>query len=246
MDLCEVPTTGFVRHPWERARLDFFHGLLRDHVELGAVRRILDVGSGDGWLARQLLARLPAHVSMTCFDVAYERTGLPRSGERLTFTADMPSEPFDLLLFLDVLEHVEDDYTFLPELLQRAARPGAQVLLTVPAWPLLASSHDSKLGHHRRYSPDALLALARHAGLRPLRHGQLFVSLLLPRAASVARERTFGAKPGARPQLHWPFGERSARFFQAALALDAGFCRTTSAMGWRIPGLSTWVLCELG
>src|SRR5690606_16385204 len=70
MDLCEVPTTGFVRHPWERARLDFFHGLLRDHVELGAVRRILDVGSGDGWLARQLLERLPAHASMTCFDVA--------------------------------------------------------------------------------------------------------------------------------------------------------------------------------
>jgi trans-aconitate methyltransferase len=243
MDLSEVPGELFVRHPWERARLDFFHRLLVDHADLDRARRILDVGSGDGWLARELLSRLPAHASIACFDAAYAEVGFPPSDPRITFHATRPEGAFDVLLFLDVLEHVEDDRAFLPEIVRANATRESRVLLTVPAWSALTSSHDTMLQHHRRYSPRELIALARHAGLRPVRQGELFTSLLLPRALTVLKERTLGVN--GTPGLHWKHGERAARVVQTALSVDARFCRAVSDAGLRVPGLSTWVLCEL-
>jgi hypothetical protein len=107
----------------------------------------------------------------------------------------------------------------------------------------LRSSHDDALGHHRRYSPSQLLSLARKAGLAPLRKGELFASLLLPRALSVVRERVVG-RNGGKPNLHWEHGEIAARIVTTALAVDAGICRTAASLGVPLAGLSTWVLCE--
>jgi SAM-dependent methyltransferase len=244
MDLNEVPAHGYVRHPWEQVRLDFFHRLLVEHADLASARCVLDVGAGDGWFARELLTRMPAGASIACFDAAYEQTGLPHGGDGITFSSTPPEGRFDVLLFMDVLEHVESDRSFLGQIVERSARPGSRVLLSVPAWPLLRSSHDAMLLHYRRYAPAQLIALARSAGLRPVRRGELFSSLLAPRAVTVLRERVLGPN-GAAPKLHWPHGAAAARLVHAALTLDARFCRAASTAGWRVPGLSTWVLCEL-
>lgn len=243
MDLNEVPQHGFVRHPWERARFDFFHRLLRDHAGLDDAKRILDVGAGDGWFARELLTRLPSHASIACLDPAYAVRGLPPGSSRITFLTAPPDEQFDLLLFLDVLEHIEEDRAFLSTVVRRNAQRGSRALLTVPAWNLLTSSHDRMLQHHRRYSPAQLVDLARQAGLRPILRGELFASLLLPRAAAVVHEKVFGPRTTA-PKLHWSHGEKAARAVHAALTIDAELCRAASSAGWRVPGLSTWVLCE--
>ena len=55
-----------------------------------------------------------------------------------------------LVLLMDVLEHVDDDFAMLSELLAAAA-PGAYFLLTVPADESLWSEHDESFGHYRRY-----------------------------------------------------------------------------------------------
>src|SRR5829696_9472271 len=88
---------------------------------------------------------------------------------------------FDLITCLDVLEHIEDDRGALREL-RRVARPGAVLLVTVPAYPLLWSSHDELNRHCRRYTRPELLSRAREAGWRPLRTTH-FNALLLPVAA---------------------------------------------------------------
>jgi len=61
------------------------------------------------------------------------------------------------VLLLDVLEHQEDDKTFLRELVGKMA-PGSKLLLTVPALERLWSSWDVALGHYRRYERDTLRA----------------------------------------------------------------------------------------
>jgi SAM-dependent methyltransferase len=243
MDLSEVPEESFVRHPWERARLDFFHRLLVEHADLSSARRILDAGSGDGWLARELAARLPPSASIACFDESYAETGLPPAEPRVTFSTECPEGTFDVLLFLDVLEHVEDDRAFLRGVVEKAAHERSRVLLTVPAWEQLLSSHDMKLRHYRRYSPRSLTRLAISAGLRPTRDGALFTSLLLPRALTVVREKLVG--PHLRHGLRWEHGEAAARWVHRALEADAIFSRIASSARWPVPGLSTWVLCEL-
>src|SRR5207237_1389947 len=55
-----------------------------------------------------------------------------------------------LVMVMDVLEHVPDDFQLLGDLMA-AASPGTYFLLTVPADQSLWSEHDQTFGHYRRY-----------------------------------------------------------------------------------------------
>lgn len=73
-------------------------------------------------------------------------------------------EPFDLILALDVLEHIEDDHGCVQRAKEMLA-PGGRLLVTVPALPALWSLHDVAHHHFRRYTRRTLTALLRGAGL---------------------------------------------------------------------------------
>jgi SAM-dependent methyltransferase len=62
---------------------------------------------------------------------------------------DMP-RPVSVMLLMDVLEHVPDDFWLLSTLLAQAT-PGAYLLMTVPADMRLWTEHDVSFGHYRRY-----------------------------------------------------------------------------------------------
>jgi 16S rRNA G1207 methylase RsmC len=79
MDLREMPDAPFRRHPWEVARARFFAQVLSDAGWLDAPRAVLDVGAGDGFLARQLLERLPAGSRVVCFDSEYRSSSCSTS-----------------------------------------------------------------------------------------------------------------------------------------------------------------------
>src|SRR5439155_1288450 len=169
MDLSEAPAFLHRRHPWEVARLDFFR---RQLSARGFDRRpvaILDVGSGDAWFARSLLPALDPATRVTCWDAAYtpaQMEALAReAGLRLTCVSAPPEGRFDLVLLLDVLEHIEDDAGFLAGVVARNLAPGAHALVSVPAWGALFGAHDVQLRHFRRYAPSAGARLVRGAGL---------------------------------------------------------------------------------
>ena len=71
----------------------------------------------------------------------------------------------DYVYSLNVLEHVEDDLQVLKRLASRM-RPGGRLLLYVPAFDILYSSMDKKVGHFRRYRRPILVPLLKKAGLR--------------------------------------------------------------------------------
>ena len=84
MDLRER-TSGRVapagRHPWELARARFFRRLIGRSTDVGTVRRVLDVGAGDGWFAQELLptsVRRPR--SSAGMSTTARRTWRPRPG----------------------------------------------------------------------------------------------------------------------------------------------------------------------
>ena len=70
MDLRELPSHAFARHPWETTRARFFLRVLRDHVDDPSLS-VVDFGSGDGFFARTLLKAWPAVSKVVCFDPAY-------------------------------------------------------------------------------------------------------------------------------------------------------------------------------
>ncbi|MEH1970870.1 class I SAM-dependent methyltransferase [Nostoc sp.] len=65
---------------------------------------------------------------------------------------DIPfaDKKFDLIVLLDVLEHVEEDTASL-QALSAKLKPSGWLLITVPAYPWLWSKHDDLLHHKRRY-----------------------------------------------------------------------------------------------
>jgi 2-polyprenyl-3-methyl-5-hydroxy-6-metoxy-1,4-benzoquinol methylase len=254
MDLKELPRRAFKRHPWEIARANFFLGLLREHLG-GTALRALDIGSGDGYFARRLLADLQAVATVTCFDPAYDAgwlEGHAQSQQGLAFTAERPGGTFDLVLLLDVLEHTADDQALLHEAATSFAKPGSWLLLSAPAHHALFSRHDQLLGHRRRYSPVRLRALAAEVGLNVVAHGQLFASLLLPRALAKLGEVMRGGSAKAVPVSGrietplgtWHHGDTITSVVKTVLALDAAGSQFAARWRLALPGLSTWVLAR--
>jgi len=65
---------------------------------------------------------------------------------------------FDTILYVDVLEHIQDDYAEL----QRAAHlliDNGVVIVLAPAHSFLFSAFDRQIGHYRRYDREALRAV---------------------------------------------------------------------------------------
>ena len=69
---------------------------------------------------------------------------------------------FNLVVALDLIEHVEDDRAALAEL-SRVTSSGGTVLLSAPLHPDRWSAFDELVGHQRRYEPQRLVGhLAEH------------------------------------------------------------------------------------
>jgi 2-polyprenyl-3-methyl-5-hydroxy-6-metoxy-1,4-benzoquinol methylase len=233
------------RHPWEVARARFFRGVIADHVDRAAVTRVLDVGAGDGWFAHELLPDLPEHAQVVCWDINYRSSDLAvPAGERINRTARRPDGPFDLVLLLDVIEHVEDDDAFLADDVVPLLAAGARAVVSVPAYPSLYCEHDRMLEHHRRYRPADLRGLlARH--LRIVASGSLFATLLPPRAVTVVMERA-GRRHEAMGVGGWAGGAVLTAALTGVLYADAAISRRLARQrlvpGARLPGLSTWAV----
>jgi SAM-dependent methyltransferase len=242
MDLSERGANAS-RHPWEIERFRAYRRILADHGALAA-RRVLDVGAGDGWFAENLLDDLPPDVEVVCWDINYRQPELDHDDPRIVRTDVAPDPGFDLLLLLDVLEHVDDPSGFLAGQVARLAAPGTKVLVAVPAHQVLFSDHDRALGHHRRYSPDVLLAELT-PWIRVLDRGSIFSSLLAPRTLAVVAER-IRRRSGPTPSKQhgvgrWQGGPLVTQAVRSALAADVAVGRRLRRSGVRLPGLSTWV-----
>lgn len=172
------------RHWWYRGRRRIIRAEL-DRLPVAAGARVLDAGCGSGRTLEELGDYgevFGIELDPSAADVARGRG----CGEvRIGPLEELPWEDgaFDLITCLDVIEHTPDDRLTLGEL-RRVCRPGGFLLVTVPAYQGLWSSHDVANHHYRRYSRGRLRASAVDAGWR-VRRMTSFNGLLLAPAAVV-------------------------------------------------------------
>jgi SAM-dependent methyltransferase len=88
---------------------------------------------------------------------------------------------FDLICLFDVIEHIESDVSSL-QTAKKLLNPGGQIVVTVPAYMWLFSSHDSTHGHFRRYTSKQLIDMAAQIDLS-LQRTTYFNCLLFPLGA---------------------------------------------------------------
>ena len=127
------------------------------------IRRVMDVGAGAGWFSRWMLREGLAE-SAVCVDPGYDHDWEEmEAGKPLIFQRTPDGQEADLILMMDVLEHVPNDAALLSEYLDVVAK-GTPVFITVPAFQFLWSEHDVYLEHYRRYTLSLLENTVRDAG----------------------------------------------------------------------------------
>jgi hypothetical protein len=76
-------------------------------------------------------------------------------------------EAYDLILLLDVIEHLDDDVAFLEAALAHL-KPDGLVAINVPAHMVFYGKYDEVAGHKRRYDMAQIKSLFRRTGVKPL------------------------------------------------------------------------------
>jgi ubiquinone/menaquinone biosynthesis C-methylase UbiE len=192
----ELPDEGYFdvmadnapTHWWYEARRALIGELLAHRVPVGSVA--VDVGCGTGEVMAVLAeagARTVVGTDLSPRALGYASSGRGRGSlvasraERLPF----PAACVDVLVSLEVIEHLDSDLAALVEY-RRVLRPGGTLLVTVPAYESLWSDHDEWAGHRRRYGAGQLRRTVERAGFDVDRTSYYF-SFLVPPAFAVRR-----------------------------------------------------------
>jgi SAM-dependent methyltransferase len=192
------------RHWWYRGRRRVLNSVL-DRIPLSPGCQLLDAGCGSGRELDELAARGRATgVDLSEVSVASARARGHMDVHRAAIE-ELPfaDATFDLVTCLDVIEHTPDDRIALAEL-RRVTRPRGVLVVTVPAYPSLWSTHDVVNRHFRRYRCASLRAAAAEAGWTVLRDTHFNAVLLAPATAPSRRARSWRSRR-ARSTGCWSF-----------------------------------------
>ncbi len=201
MDLKEedILGAGIGRHWYYRSKA----AALRHFVAGLRPRHLLDVGAGSGFFSRHLLAETSAETAL-CVDTGYARDRDDRAaGKPVRYRRDTGPTDCDLVLMMDVLEHVDDDGSLARHYAAKVPS-GAHFLVTVPAFAFLWSGHDIFLEHKRRYRLPEIEAVLGRSGLEIVR-GAYFFGLVFPLAAAVRLASRGENEPRSSLKRHGAF-----------------------------------------
>ena len=209
-------------HWWWRAREDILLPEIRGLLNGAHDARILDVGCGAA-LFFDALEPFGHIEGLESDRSAVERSGKWRTRVTIGELDDSykPTAPFDLILMLDVVEHVRNP----ARLLRQAAEiltPTGRLLVTVPAFNWLWTSHDDLNNHVTRYSARQLRTVLDGAGLATVRMSYLFQSLVVPKLLVRAREHLVASQPHV-PRIPPPALNHAARTWFRAEHRIAGW-----------------------
>jgi SAM-dependent methyltransferase len=232
------------RHPWELSRahevLRIIKKILRNDRTPRAYK-IADIGAGDLFFDKFLIRRL-GNAEVDAVDKAFEtlESDVPEIRKTRDYRA-LPENEYDVIILMDIMEHIEDDSSFVADI-KRKLKPGGYLVITVPAHQRLFSNHDIYFEHFRRYGRETLEGLLRGAGLDIVEIRYFFISLYFARVLSRRYERPVEEQRGIGA---WRYGglHPITVIIYAFLLLDILVGRALQKCGLPCTGLSLLALC---
>jgi SAM-dependent methyltransferase len=208
-------------HWWWRIRERMLLATVRRLVPVAPVR-ILDVGCGGGLFFDKL--QQFGEITGIESDASSIEPGNPWA-DRIILgelnAAYVPTAPFDLILMLDVIEHVTDPATLLAHA-ARILSDSGRLVVTVPAFQWLWTAHDDMNHHVKRYTAGDLRSVLEDSGLAVFETRYLFQSLVLPKLA-VRFSENFGFREPDLPNIPGP---------RVSAALQRWFWTENRVLGW--------------
>lgn len=152
--------------------INYHKWILRDfRSSLG--RSIVEVGAGTGDFSELLLGEKPDSLSLVEPSEMFTHLRQNINSDSVSIhyyksifanVCDEISQTHrpDTILYINVLEHIEDDVEEL-RLMYECLQPGGRALIFVPALPWLYGGFDKAVGHQRRYVKNEIIEKATSA-----------------------------------------------------------------------------------
>ncbi len=160
------PTWHVEESPWKARQI--LRILAKHHL---APKTICEVGCGAGEILKQLQQQMSSDCRFWGYDISPQALELAqtRANDRLQFKlADIRQEQhafFDLLLVMDVVEHLEDCFSFLREIKSRGRYKILHIPLDLSVQTLLRPNALLKVrqayGHLHYFTKETALAMLR-------------------------------------------------------------------------------------
>jgi hypothetical protein len=177
----DLTTDDEINHWWIKTRfqyIDYAASLINHPIS------VIEYGCGTGQNLRYL-REYYIHSeninSLTGVDINLPSNYSPEwmtKNDKFLNNIDIIGSKSNMLIAMDVLEHIENDYEALKAWVSNI-NDDSIVLITVPAMQHLFSYHDRYMGHHRRYTKKSLIKLCESAELHSVKVMYIF-SYLYP------------------------------------------------------------------
>ena len=176
MDLSETSDLQPSEHWYFLHKLEWLKHSINKYVPNPSTS--IDIGAGIGFFSKELKIVHPELVSY-CVDTNYLDSDLGEiDGVFFTDKYSADNSP-DVILMMDVLEHVESDEQLIQTYIPVASKD-ATWLISVPAFQSLWSGHDVELGHFRRYRRKQLLTILEKLDFEIIDTRYLFTPIFIP------------------------------------------------------------------
>lgn len=151
-----IPLENDEKWWWYLAKSKLLSNLIKNHVNLQKKLNILEIGPGKGNNLEVLntygeVDLLETEEEFILFLNKYKSKSFNQIYKEIR---DIKKE-YDLIVLLDVLEHIQHSREFMDSLSSILKKHGT-IIIGVPAYQTLWSIHDEVLKHYRRYNWELL------------------------------------------------------------------------------------------
>lgn len=240
MDIREK-TENSKRHPWELARYEIIKKTI-SKLQIKSGFNLLDLGCGDQFVLNNLAIDFPnakhygLDIALTDADIENLDLISPNIKVFNHYHDDIKRCEFDIVLLLDVIEHIDDVNSFLKNVIDELKVSNAYFVITVPAYNSLFSEHDHFLGHYRRYSKKSLQLELRNVGLKEIKTHYFFFSLFIARFFEKQLSKL--KKKESKGVGQWKGSNFITVLVKGILGIDYIVGNACRKVGIKLPGLS--------
>jgi SAM-dependent methyltransferase len=144
------------------------------------ILNVADIGCGTGQIMAELCNLLPEQVRFFGFDISTDAIRLARNKESERIKVDLldlvsRSEKdciFDVILVIDVLEHVENYFAFLDGIVKKARYTIFHIPLDLSLWSLFREKmlleSKERVGHIHNFTEDFIKSILEDQGFKIL------------------------------------------------------------------------------
>lgn len=157
------------KHFWMKWR---FEVVKKNIKKIGNIKSpALEIGCGNGVFKKQLENELEITVDGCDLNTKALSMIKESRGRIMVYNINDKNNGllnnYSTLLLMDVIEHTEDDVSFLKTAVLHA-KANAIIIINVPAYQFLYSKYDIEVGHVKRYSKEEVKKLFESAGIEPV------------------------------------------------------------------------------